>query len=180
LGLLLHLLFLLLLLLLLSVALRAVYPKYVSEFNCDGKPVDVRDPIGMTMMSNRDCDGAAMLICQFYNNVRALTPAARGRRHASEGARRGRRERQRCKACCGAPGRAARRRIARAARPPVCRLNIHDLITFHRRRQLALGCYGKYLDSGGWLCASWWIEGHQRVCVCVCVFWKRPWERLLA
>jgi hypothetical protein len=62
--------------LLLSVALRAVYPKYVSEFNCDGKPVDVRDPIGMTMMSNRDCDGAAMLICQFYNNVRALTPTA--------------------------------------------------------------------------------------------------------
>lgn len=69
--------------LLLAVALRAIYPKYVSEFNSDGKPIDVRDPIGMTLMSNRDCDGAAMIICQFYNNARALTPTAIRRAGAS-------------------------------------------------------------------------------------------------
>lgn len=62
--------------LLLAMALRAIYPKYVREVNCSGNPVDVRDPIGLTMLSNRDCDGAAMLVCQFYNNVRALTPAS--------------------------------------------------------------------------------------------------------
>ena len=62
--------------LLLAMALRAIYPKYVQEVNCSGNPVDVRDPIGLTMLSNRDCDGAAMLVCQFYNNVRALTPAS--------------------------------------------------------------------------------------------------------
>jgi len=59
----------------LAVSLRSIYPKYVTERDIDGKEYDVRDPLGMSMLTNNDCDGAAILVCQFYNNVRALLPA---------------------------------------------------------------------------------------------------------
>ena len=72
----------------LAVSLRSIYPKYVTEKNIHGKAYDVRDPIGLSMLTNNDCDGAAILVCQFYNNVRALLPGEIAAADASDAVKR--------------------------------------------------------------------------------------------